>query len=453
MAVIGTARTRSWTLRKSPLRTNGCIQQHVHGLAANLTPRPGSFQPFALDLQNEFIIEEPSYVPKRFRVIILLVALLVWQIPLHAIPVHLSKMTLIQLSIVRYGIGPIILTGRIGIVQEVIVRPVKGNVERRVHPPRQVTVPLSRSRPPACPRPWNSSRSDLVRAAQEGLSHGHFSELSLACLDVTRLNLEDVDLGGAPADALVQPVVLHAIARADELRGTALVGAGAGAPGPNVLRTADVGVPGEIAQQPEGGPQASDVVLSRQSHLGLHDAPREAELIPGLEHGALKVFLDLFLLAFHVVEPDDFRVGRLCLDDQISLGVSVGIFFGVVVLRVVGVIVLFEGGPSRVLSVLEGSMRGVEFVRKNQVVNSLRLGGLGRHGGGRRRGDGGGIICWPVCGRLCRFSAPFAFLLVVVVVVASAVLGRGQIWDDFAGSGCPRFLGSVLVDPASVAEW
>mmetsp|Transcript_12241 Transcript_12241/g.26408 ORF Transcript_12241/g.26408 Transcript_12241/m.26408 type:complete len:225 (+) Transcript_12241:1031-1705(+) len=224
-------------------------------------------------------------------------------------------MTLIQLSIVRYGIGPIILTGRIGVVQEVIVRPVKGNVKRRVHAPRQVTVPLSRSRPPACPRPWNSSRSDLVRAAQKGLPHRHFSELSLARLGVSRLHLEDVDLGGTPTHALVQTVVLHTIARADELSGTALLGAGAGAPRPNVFRTTDVSVPGQIAQQPERGPQASDVVLSRQSHFGFHDATREAELIPGLEHGALEVFRDFFLLAVDVVESDDFRVGRLGLDD------------------------------------------------------------------------------------------------------------------------------------------
>ena len=77
------------------------------------------------------------------------------------------------------------------------------------------------------------------------------------------------------------------------------------------------------------------------------------------------MLLDPLTLLLDVIVPGYSRVGCFRLDDEMSVGIGVGIRGGVVVLCVVGVVVLFEGGPAWIVAVVECSVRGVEFVAKD----------------------------------------------------------------------------------------
>ena len=133
-------------------------------------------------------------------------------------------------------------------------------------------------------------------------------------------------------------------------------------------------------------------MLPGQRYFGLDDPPRETKLIPRLQHGAREVFGDAFFFIIHVVESDDRRILRHGSDDQMSIVVRLGILRRIIVLRVVGVIVLINGRPARIVSVGETAMRDVEFVREDEIVDTSRLlfvviasrrrrwrGGAGRH--------------------------------------------------------------------------
>mmetsp|Transcript_16331 Transcript_16331/g.35296 ORF Transcript_16331/g.35296 Transcript_16331/m.35296 type:complete len:372 (-) Transcript_16331:303-1418(-) len=364
-----------------------------------------------------------------------------------------SKVRLIQLSIVRNGITPIILTFRVGIIPKMIVRPIKCNVQRGVHPPREIIVPLSWTGPPPLPGPRQPSRRHLVRARGERLPHRHLNEGAVPRLYLARLDLENVDFGSPPPHALVEPKVFDAIARADELCRAALLGADAGAPRPNVFGTPHVGVPREVAQQPKCRPESPHVVLARQCNFRLHDSAREAEFVPRLEHGAFEMFGDLFPLARHVVEPHDLRVRGLAFNDQIALRVRISIIVRVIMLRIIRIIILFQRRPSWIIAILKCSMRSVEFITEHEIINSLGLRGRRSHGAGRRGGSAGRFPCWKVRGRLCgKASVPFVMLF-LVVVVSFGVFGWAYVWDDFQWGDGAIFFGCVFVDPAGVAGW
>mmetsp|Transcript_28430 Transcript_28430/g.57457 ORF Transcript_28430/g.57457 Transcript_28430/m.57457 type:complete len:377 (-) Transcript_28430:902-2032(-) len=305
-------RTFLW---KSPLTANGRIQQNVHRFGTDLAARPTRIQADAIHLHDELIVQKPPQIAISLGKIIILSLFQIGQLPLQPIPMKLPEMRFVQLSIERNGIGPIILSGRVGIVQEMIVRPVKRDVQRGIRPRRQIVVPLPRGRPPPLPRPGQPPRRHLVRRAHEGLPHGHFQKVARIGLDIARLNLEDVDLRRSPSHPRVQPVMLHPIARTDELGRPALVGADAGAPRPDVLGGAHVGVAGEVAQEPKRRPEPTHVVLAREAHLRFHDAAGEAELVPRLEHGGAEVLGDFGFAVGHVVKAHDFGIVGLRADD------------------------------------------------------------------------------------------------------------------------------------------
>mmetsp|Transcript_26467 Transcript_26467/g.43691 ORF Transcript_26467/g.43691 Transcript_26467/m.43691 type:complete len:362 (-) Transcript_26467:1284-2369(-) len=153
---------RGTSLWKSPLRTNRRIQQHIHRFTTNLRPSPTSIQPLTLHLQHKLIIQKPSYIPIILGIIVLLTSLF-RHLPFHSILMKLSKVTLIQLSIVRNGITPIILFGGICIISKMIVRSIKDNIHTRIHPSRKIVIPLSRCRPPPLTRTGYPPRRDLIR--------------------------------------------------------------------------------------------------------------------------------------------------------------------------------------------------------------------------------------------------------------------------------------------------
>lgn len=96
------------------------------------------------------------------------------------------------------------------------------------------------------------------------------------------------------------------------------------------------------------------------------------------------MFRDPLTLLLDVIEPDNGSIGCLGGDDEMSIGIGVGVGGRVVVLGVVGVVVLFEGGPAWIVAVVECSMGGVEFVAEDQVVGSC----VGSCGGGSC-----GVVC------------------------------------------------------------
>jgi len=75
-----------------------------------------------------------------------------------------------------------------------------------------------------------------------------------------------------------------------------------------------------------------------------------------------------FVLPRDVIESLDVGIRAFSRDDEIPVRVGFCIAGRVVMLGVVGVVVLVEGRPPRIRSVLEGAMGGVELVGEDEVV-------------------------------------------------------------------------------------
>lgn len=78
------------------------------------------------------------------------------------------------------------------------------------------------------------------------------------------------------------------------------------------------------------------------------------------------MFGNLFFFELYIIESDNGSILCFTFDDEMAIGVSVRIGGRIVVLGIIGVIVLIEGGPSWIGSVGEGSVGGVEFIREDE---------------------------------------------------------------------------------------
>ena len=82
-------------------------------------------------------------------------------------------------------------------------------------------------------------------------------------------------------------------------------------------------------------------MTTRQCHFRLHYPTSETELIPRLQHGTFEMLRDPFILVFDIVEPEYFCICCFGLDDEISLCIGKGVIGRVVMLRIIGIIILF----------------------------------------------------------------------------------------------------------------
>mmetsp|Transcript_30136 Transcript_30136/g.70593 ORF Transcript_30136/g.70593 Transcript_30136/m.70593 type:complete len:253 (-) Transcript_30136:88-846(-) len=241
------------------------------------------------------------------------------------------------------------------------------------------------------------------------------------------------------------------LAAVDELRRAGLGRADAAGPRPNVLGRPDVGVARHVAQEPEGRPQAADVVLAGEDDLGLNDAAGEAELVPPLQHGAAEVLGVVHLLLLHVGVADDLGVGCLGLDNQLAFVVGEGVRPRVVVLRVVGVIVLLHGGPLGVLSVVEGSAGRVELVGEHKIVRPFdRWLGRGHRRIIRRRRR------WVQCGLIGRLRRRLSVRIGRTIVPVPMPRPRFLCFVRCLRNSrreslrCVRLLGRIRIDPTAL---
>ena len=148
-----------------------------------------------------------------------------------------------------------------------------------------------------------------------------------------------------------------------------------------MTRRSDIGMPGNIPEQPEGGPETSHIVLPRELNLRFDNAPRETEFVPRLEHGGGEMFLVHLGVEGFVVDSNECRIFCLGFDDQCSV-LRLDIVGGVVVQSSVGIIVLVQCGPLGISAVLKGSAVLIEFIGEDQLV-IVEVGGV--HGGSFRR--------------------------------------------------------------------
>jgi hypothetical protein len=134
-------------------------------------------------------------------------------------------------------------------------------------------------------------------------------------------------------------------------------------------------VPCQITQQPKGGPQTTNVRFSGQCDSGFDNATRHTKLVPCLQHGTSKVFGHVRSPQFDVVEA--YNLGICCFagDYEFSVGISYGILWCVIMQGVVGVIILIQGRPTGIGAIVKAPVGCVEFIRKNELKNSIWIKG------------------------------------------------------------------------------
>mmetsp|Transcript_19507 Transcript_19507/g.54410 ORF Transcript_19507/g.54410 Transcript_19507/m.54410 type:complete len:416 (+) Transcript_19507:970-2217(+) len=289
-------------------------------------------------------------------------------------------MRLIQLTIVTDSIAPIIRSFRIRVVLEVIVISIEIDVQRRVVSTSETIVPLAGTRPITTSRSGiGPPRCHLEGSRHVGLSHRGFEIDFRVGLDGTWLHLKNIDFGRTPSDSLGHSVMGNSIAGRHVLSPKCFFCAKVGGKWPNVLGTSYIGVARQVPQQPKRWPQSTNVALARHRSLCFDNTTRETKLVPGLQHCRFKMFrFSSLLFRIFFVFPNNESVGGFGCNDELTIIVGSCICYRIIVQRSVGVIVLFESGPSWITSVCKGTPGHVELFGKYEFVRTRSGRGISR---------------------------------------------------------------------------
>mmetsp|Transcript_22305 Transcript_22305/g.75419 ORF Transcript_22305/g.75419 Transcript_22305/m.75419 type:complete len:305 (-) Transcript_22305:578-1492(-) len=205
---------------EAPRRRHGRVEEDVHGLVGHLGP--GELQSLWQDLKDDFAVEEPAQrLPSRRRA------------PLESVRVVLFEVRLFNGLVGRDGVGDV----RLLLVLVLQHLTVEKRVDRRVGAVAEaLVVPLALQRPLALD-------GAVLRAAGGHLQRSGVVRLLQVIIHRARARhgLDEVNLRGAAALVRVHLVVRVELAGVDLLLALLRPVALAVRPGPNPVRTPDVG--------------------------------------------------------------------------------------------------------------------------------------------------------------------------------------------------------------------